>query len=139
MQQGIRIAAGMLLALAMTTATASSRAQRSFDEMQAAYVAAIRWSDFDSAWEMVDPAWREVHPQSDLERERYQQVQISGYREVRASSPAAGEIVREVELRVINKNTQAERVVRVHETWHWDAEHKRWWLTSGLPDLWRGE
>ena len=114
MQQGIRIAAGMLLALAMTTAMASSRAQRSFDEMQAAYVAAIRWSDFDSAWEMVDPAWREAHPQSDLERERYQQVQISGYREVRASSPAAGEIVREVELRVINKNTQAERVVRVH-------------------------
>jgi len=139
MQQGIRIAAGVLLALAMTTAMASSRAQRSFDDMQAAYVAAIRWSDFDSAWEMVDPAWREAHPQTDLERERYQQVQISGYREVRASSPAEGEIVRDVELRVINKNTQAERVVRVRETWHWDPESKHWWLASGLPDLWHGE
>lgn len=139
MRQGIGILAGVMLALAMASATASSRAQRSFDEMQAAYAAAIRWSDFDTAWEMVDPAYREAHPQSDLERERYQQVQISGYREMRLSTPAEGEIVRDVELRVINKNTQAERTVRVRETWRWDPELKHWWLTSGLPDLWRGE
>lgn len=42
-------------------------------------------------------------------------------------------------LRVINRNTQAERLVRSIELWRWDAERKRWWLASGLPDLWQGQ
>jgi hypothetical protein len=48
-------------------------------------------------------------------------------------------VVRDVEIRVINRNTQAERTVRVREVWRWDAKAKQWWLASGLPDLWKGE
>ncbi|HBK45259.1 MAG TPA: hypothetical protein DDZ67_02245 [Xanthomonadaceae bacterium] len=128
------------LLAAMGSAQALSRAQqRSLEQVQAAYAAAIRWNDLDTAAEMVDPEYRRAHPQSELERERYQQVQISGYRELRSGADGQDKVLRDVEIRVINRNTQAERSVRVRESWRWDAQAKQWWLTSGLPDLWRGE
>lgn len=137
MSKLIRVAMGSLLMLLAFAATAGQR--HGLADIQAAYAAAVRWNDFETAWEVVDPQYREAHPQSDLERERYQQVQISGYREVRTSAGAENEVLRDVELRVINRNTQAERVVRTRETWRWDPASKQWWLASGLPDLWRGE
>lgn len=133
----IRVAVGTLLMLLALTATAGQR--HGLGDVQAAYAAAVRWNDFETAWEIVDPTYRLAHPQSDIERERYQQVQISGYREVRSSAGAENEVLRDVELRVINRNTQAERIVRTRETWRWDPASKQWWLASGLPDLWRGE
>lgn len=129
---------GVVLVLWAAAVGAASQ-RHGLDDVQAAYAAAVRWNDFDTAWEVVDPEYRKAHPQTDLERERYQQVQISGYRELRASASAEGEVVRDVELRVINRNTQAERVVRTRETWRWDPAAKQWWLSSGLPDLWKGE
>ncbi|MFO3706021.1 hypothetical protein ACI6Q5_13845 [Xanthomonas codiaei] len=128
------------LALLSGVASAGSRAQaRALETTQAAYAAAVRWSDFDAAQGFVEPAHAQAHPVSDLERSRYEQVQISGYRELRTGDDANGDLRREVELRVINRNTQAERLVRSIEIWRWDAERKRWWLASGLPDLWQGQ
>lgn len=40
---------------------------------------------------------------------------------------------------MINRNTQAERLVRGIEIWRWNPKQKRWWLASGLPDLWKGQ
>lgn len=146
MEGGLRmravIGALVLLGLAMLSgvASAGSRAQaRALETTQAAYTAAVRWSDFDAAQGFVEPTYAQAHPLSDLERSRYEQVQISGYRELRVGEDANGDLRREVELRVINRNTQAERLVRSIELWRWDAEHKRWWLASGLPDLWKGQ
>ncbi|HEY0333604.1 MAG TPA: hypothetical protein VGC74_07830 [Stenotrophomonas sp.] len=140
MRKGIQLAAALLLLLTAGAAMATSRSQaRALTDTQALYAAAVRWNDFDGAGEMVDPAYRLAHPQTDLERARYEQVQISGYRELRANSSVEGEVEREVEFRVVNRNTQAERIVRARETWHWDPEAKHWWLASGLPDLWKGE
>ncbi|MBB5865507.1 hypothetical protein [Xanthomonas sp. 3058] len=136
------IGAMLLLGLALLSgvANAGSRAQaRALQTTQAAYTAAVRWSDFDAAQGFIEPAYAQAHPLSDLERSRYQQVQISGYREVRVGDDVNGDLRREVELRVINRNTQAERLVRSTELWRWDAERKRWWLASGLPDLWQGQ
>ncbi len=121
-------------------ADAGSRAQRrALEEMQTAYAAAIRWSDFDTVAQMVDPEYRRAHPQTDLENARYQQVQVSGYRELRVAEGADGSVVREAEIRVINRNTQAERSVRCSEVWRWDPQRKQWWLANGPPDLWQGQ
>lgn len=146
MEGGLRMRAviGALVLLGLATlsgvASAGSRAQaRALETTQAAYTAAVRWSDFDAAHGFVEPTYAQAHPLSDLERSRYEQVQISGYRELRVGEDANGDLRREVELRVINRNTQAERLVRSIELWRWDAEHKRWWLASGLPDLWKGQ
>ena len=106
------------------------------DEIQYAYSAAIRWGDFEGAYNLVDPKLREEHPLTDVDFSRYKQVQISAYRDLGGSPLASGEIVREIEIGVINRNTLAERTVRYRESWRYDEAAKTWWLTSGLPDLW---
>ena len=105
------LATGLLLMLA--TAAAQSRMQRGkLQPMQDAYAAAIRWGDFETAWQLVDPAYKAEHPMTELEFERYQQVQISGYRDLSSSGGPDGTVERAIELRVINKHTMAER-------WSW--------------------
>lgn len=107
------------------------------DKLQYAWSAAIRWGDFEGAYNLVDPKLREEHPLTDVDFSRYKQVQISAYRDLGGSPLASGEIVREIEIGVINRNTLAERTVRYRESWRYDEAAKTWWLTSGLPDLWK--
>lgn len=109
------------------------------DAVQASYAAAIRWGEFERAWELVDPAYREAHPMTELAFERYRQVEISGYSDRNTSVAEDGSVVRSIELRVINRHTMAERSLRYREQWRWDDEAKRWWLVVGLPDLWDGQ
>ena len=106
------------------------------DETQYAYSAAIRWGDFEGAYNLVDPKLREEKPLTDVDFSRYKQVQISGYRDLGGSPLVSGEVEREIEIGVINRNTLAERSVRYRERWRYDEAAKTWWLTSGLPDLW---
>ena len=73
---------------------------------------------------------------TDLEFERYKQVQISGYRDLTAQVSPDGTAAREIQIGVINRHTQTERSTRYTERWRYDAAAKTWWITSGLPDLW---
>ena len=109
------------------------------EEAQYAYSAAIRWGDFEGAWNLVDPEYRLEHPLTDIDFSRYKQVQISGYREKGGAIQPDGEILRDIEIGVINRNTLVERTVRYREHWHYDEAAKAWWLVTGLPDLWQGE
>ena len=109
------------------------------EQAQYAWSAAIRWGDFEGAVNLIDPTLRATDPPTAVELERYQQVQISGYREVGATSDLKqGAAVRDIEIGVINRHTQAERSLRYREQWRWDPQSSTWWLTSGLPDLWAG-
>lgn len=108
------------------------------DEIQYTWSAAIRWGDFEGAWGLVDPKVCEAHPMTDLDFSRFKQVQISTYRDT-GSSIVGGDVVRDIEIGVINRNTLAERSVRYRERWRYDEAAKTWWLTSGMPDLWQGE
>jgi hypothetical protein len=123
-----------MLALA-ACATAPDRGN-ALQQAQYAWSAAIRWGDFEGAWNMVDPAYREAHPMTALEFERYGQVQISAYHELGTQS-GDGTAVREVEIGVVNRNTQQAREARYVERWRYDAGSHTWWITSGLPDLWQ--
>ncbi|TZF90223.1 hypothetical protein [Cognatilysobacter lacus] len=112
-------------------------AQRALPVSQDAWSAAIRWGDFEGAVNLLDPSLRARQAPSSLESARFRQVQISGYRDRGASVDfKTGVAARDIEIGVINRNTQAERTVRYRETWRWDAQAKTWWVTSGLPDLW---
>ena len=140
----MRVIARMLWVLGLLAvlapAAAQSRLQRGkLQQVQDAYAASIRWGDFENAWQAVDPAYRAEHPMTELEFERYKQIQISGYRDLSTRGGPDGTVERAVELRVINKHTMAERTMRYRERWRWDPEAKRWWLVVGLPDLWNGE
>ena len=130
----------LLVAAGASAADGPSRSQRAkLVPTQAAYTAAVRWSDFEAAENFIDPQQRQAHPLGDVQRERYRQVQVSSYRERSSSMDAEGMLERRIEMGVINRNTQAERTVLVTERWRWDPEAKRWWQMQGLPDLWQGQ
>lgn len=126
-----------LLAVVLLIGGCATKIDRgsALQEAQYAWSAAIRWGDFEGAFNMLDPKLRAEHPVSELEFDRYKQVQISEYRDLGAQVHD-GTAVREVRIGVINRNTLVERQVRYTESWRYDAATKTWWVTSGLPDLW---
>jgi hypothetical protein len=142
MRGGLKLLAVLLLAL-VVAAPASALGKRKkgsqLDAAQTAYAAAIRWGEFEQAWEFLDPAYRVAHPMNELGFERYKQIEISGYTDRDSVAGENGSVVRNIELRVINRHTMAERSLRYREQWRWDPEAKRWWMVLGLPDLWDGE
>jgi hypothetical protein len=141
----LRAIAAALLALCVSLAgvadaEAAGKRQRAkkLEEVQTVFAAAIRWGDFEQAWQLVDPKVRAERPLSDLEFERFRQLQVTGYRDSGNVGGPDGGISRGVEIGVVNRHTQAERVVRWREQWRWDEEDKRWWA-AGLPDFWAGQ
>ncbi len=126
----------MLLAVA-ACASAGGKGE-ALQRAQYAYSAAIRWGDFEGAWGMVEPEYREKHPMTEVEFERYRHIQVSHYRDIGAQA-GEGTAVREIDIGVINRHTMAERSLRYQEAWRYDAESRAWVLTGGLPDFWRGE
>ena len=127
----------LLCCLALLAGCPKSASKGSaLEEIQYAYSAAIRWGDFEGAWNLVDPEVRKERPLTDIDFSRYKQVQISGYRDQGGAVSPQGEVMRDIEIGVINRNTLAERTVRYRERWRYDEAAKTWWLVSGLPDLW---
>ena len=129
--------AALLGALLAGCATGQPKMSK-LDELQYAWSAAIRWGDFEGAWNLLDPAYREAHPLTNLELSRYKQIQVSGYHEL-GSQIFDDHARREIEIGVINRNTMAERTLRYTEEWKFDPASKTWWVTSGLPDFWAGD
>ena len=109
------------------------------EKAQYGYSAAIRWGDFEGAWNLVDPEYRKAHPMTAVEFERYKHVNISAYHDLGTQTLPDETVVREIELGVINRHTMTERSMRYTERWRYDTEANAWWVTSGLPDLWQGE
>lgn len=134
----LRIGLLWLLAACALAGCASTGRVNELDKVQYAYSAAIRWGDFEGAWQLVDPEYRKQHPLSDIEFERYKQIQVSGYRDLAAQTMADGSAMREIQIGVINRHTLVERSLRYTEHWRYDPATKRWWLTVGLPDFWSG-
>lgn len=131
----------LLCCLALLAGCPKTHASKgaALDEVQYDYSAAIRWGDFEGAWNLVDPKVRQEKPLTEVDFSRYKQVQISAYTDLGGTVDPNGFVLREVEIGVINRNTQAVRSVRYRERWRYDEEAKTWWLVSGLPDLWQGD
>ena len=131
----------LLCCLALLAGCPKTHASKgsALDEVQYDYSAAIRWGDFEGAWNLVDPKVRAEKPLTDIDFSRYKQIKISGYTDLGGTVEPSGVVVRDVGIGVINLNTQAVRTVRYRERWRYDEAAKTWWLLSGLPDLWQGD
>lgn len=131
---------GLATLLTMLLAACGSLGPKltALEQAQYDYSAAIRWGDFEGAWQMIEPEYRQKHPLSEVEFERYKQIQISGYRDL-ASQASEEKAIREIQIDIINKHNMTERGMRYTELWRYDPEGKHWWVTNGLPDLWQGE
>jgi hypothetical protein len=94
----------------------------------------MHWGDFDAAGEYVDPKTKLEHPLTALEIARFKQIEVSDY-DVVSRVDGTDMVDQKVQLQIINRNTQVPRTIVYHEHWRWDATAKRWWLTTGLPDI----
>ena len=101
-----------------------------------AYGSTLRWGNFASAQQFVDPAVRKAHPLTSLDISRYEQFRVSDYDNGAGPVPTGDfDVEQTAQISMINVNTQGERTVIDHQKWHYDAVAKRWWLTSGLPNI----
>lgn len=130
----------LLFVLLLPGCASVGREADALDSAQYAWSAAIRWGDFEGGLTMIDPEYQRAHPITPIELARYEQVQVSSYRDVGSDRDiAAGTAVRDIEIGVVNRHTLAERTVRYREQWRWDKPASRWLLTGGLPDFWNGQ
>lgn len=98
------------------------------------YSGAIRWNRPDVAARWLDPEVESIAVKP-LELQRFEQVQITGYQVMGSDWLADDRYAQVVELRLVNKHTQAERVVIDRQIWRFDDRNRQWLLTTGLPDL----
>ena len=101
------------------------------------YAATIRWGDMLQAQAFVDPAYRQAHPLSDLDMQRYRQVQVTAYNDQPAAPFNENEVAQTGEIGLVNVNTQAARSIIDRQVWRYDEKQKHWWLMTGLPDITR--
>lgn len=128
----------LLSGLVLLGGCATDRRNHSLETTLTAYGTALRWNGFAQAQSFVDPAYRKAHPLTDLDRARYQQVRVSDYDSGNGPIPVDADTVRQVaRIDLININTQRQRSIIDHQTWHWDAQSRHWWLETGLPDITR--
>jgi len=129
-----------LVLMVLTCAGCATRQRASqLDETLTNYAALIRWNEFAAASDYYDPELRETDPITRLDMERLEQFRVAGYDERSQSiSPDGNRATQSVEIRLYNVHTMAERVIVDHQVWRYDPDAKRWWLTSGLPDVTAG-
>jgi hypothetical protein len=95
----------LLCCLALLAGCPKTHASKgsALDEVQYDYSAAIRWGDFEGAWNLVDPKVRAEKPLTDIDFSRYKQIKISGYTDLGGTVEPSGVVVRDVEIGVINR------------------------------------
>ncbi|MGH8049286.1 MAG: hypothetical protein ACREPB_01350 [Arenimonas sp.] len=137
MKKFLLLLLALVLMQVVTPAEAASKRSKSkqLEVSMFKYASAIRWSEFELALSYIEPAYREKNPLSDLDVERYKQIQITGYTSKSQDYLPDGGVEQAIEIRLINRNTLAERIITDVQVWRWDEKAKRWWLTTGLPDI----
>ncbi|MFA6229021.1 MAG: hypothetical protein WC617_02455 [Rhodanobacter sp.] len=126
----------ILLSLLLAAGCADKKRSDDLTTTLSAYGSTLRWADFRSAIQFIDPKIREAHPLSDLDMARYKQVRVTEYDDGAGPVPIDDDDVQQTaRISVVNIHTQSERSLVDHQTWHYDQKNKHWWLTSGLPDI----
>ena len=126
--------APLLAALVLLLAACASATHPKVD-MVAEYGNSVRWSDWDMAWQIIDPATRKSLVVPGEEQDRLKDIKVTGYT-VRSSEPQEdGTLVQVVEIHFINQATQVEHSTRDRQVWRTDDKGEHWWLTTGLPEF----
>ncbi|NCA69891.1 MAG: hypothetical protein EOM91_07245 [Sphingobacteriia bacterium] len=94
------------------------------------YQAALRWGDYERAFNQLQPSQRE---QKGLPP-AFANLRVVGYDLVqRPVMHADGSAVQTVVIDYVFEDTQIARRLTDRQTWHWDEVNRTWWLHSGLP------
>lgn len=128
----------LVLILALTTLTScgsKSTKKRSLDQTLYKYAALIRFSEYDAAIGFLKPDVPEIQPSS-FEIEHLKQFRVSNYDEFPIQPGASPNVILQtVKLKLYNIHNNREREVIDQQSWEYDENSKRWFLTSGIPKL----
>ncbi|HEX5960046.1 MAG TPA: hypothetical protein VFY97_02220 [Rhodanobacteraceae bacterium] len=128
------VIAGCALLLLAGCATLRNR-DKLRDQTLDGYAAALRWGDFESAWNYVDPAVRAAHPLTARQKALYDTVRVAEYDTPGPHATGEDTIAQTAQISLIVKSSQQVFDVLDHQRWRWDAQAGHWWLESGLPDI----
>ena len=136
--RGLPCRASLLVPLAFV-AGCGALAKHSDNESRSttllAYANIVRWGDFEQAVTFVDPQTLKDHPLSSIDMERYKQVKVASYNEQPPVPAGPHEVRQNVEIGIVNINTQTERTIIDKQLWRFDEKTKHWHVVSGLPDI----
>ena len=118
------------------SACTGSKQSKSLDDTLRQYEIVVRWSQWDGAVGFLAPEYLATDPISRLDMERLRLFRVTQYT-VRSATPFdGGQALRQVvEIRLFNRNRAVEQTLLDQQEWRYDAERKRWYLYSGLPDV----
>ncbi|WEN15192.1 hypothetical protein PY254_00485 [Rhodanobacter sp. AS-Z3] len=126
----------VLLSVLLLAGCATKTRSDSLTTTLKAYGSTLRWGDFQSATQFIEPKVRTAHPLTSLQRARFQQVRVTEYDDGAGPVPINDTDVQQTAvINLVNIHTQSERSIVDHQTWHYDEATKHWWLMSGLPDI----
>jgi hypothetical protein len=126
----------IVLSTALLAACATGKPDsNALDRTLYAYAGAIRWGQLEEAMAALDPEALAERRPTELALERLRQIQVTGYYVQASNSLDDGRLAQTVEIRFINRHTQAEHSMIDRQIWRWDDRAERWWLTTGLPDI----
>lgn len=138
--RGMRVVALATLVLVLATCASPPRSrEKQLTETLRTYAATIRWGSVEQAEAFVDPVYRAAHPLTQLDLDRYKQVQFASYSERAPFAVNDTEVRQVVEISIVNINSQTSRSFIDQQIWKYDETAKRWLLTTGLPDITRRE
>ena len=126
----------LLSSMLLLSGCATDRRSDALTHTMIAYANAVRWDGFEAAELFVDPKLRDAHPITELDRERFKQVQINDYDDGNGPVPAGENEVRQtVRIGLTNVHTQEVRTIVDHQLWRYDPDKGKWWLETGIPNL----
>lgn len=134
MRRMMIVGCALLLLAGCATLQHQNRDQQR-DQTLEAYAAALRWGDFQTAESYVDPAVRAAHPLTPQQKALYNTVRVAEYETQGPAADGPDTVRQTAQISLIVKSSQHVYSVLDHQTWHWDATAKHWWLESGLPDI----
>lgn len=130
-----RIIALLLLSIALAGCGGVGSEKKQLEETMYHYATAVRWGDVEQILAFHDPEVLAASPPQPLELERWRQLRVTGYR-ARGTEPQPDDtVVQFAEIEFVNRHTLTASALLDREQWRYDEADKRWWLTSGLPDL----
>jgi hypothetical protein len=129
---GLSVVAAALIALLVAGCAAVEKDRRtlSLDSTTRAYLAALRWSDFEGATVFLPP---EMRPQDELPP-MFNDLRITGFEILRPPVMLTDtQATQVVAIEYLYEYNQIVRKTTDRQSWRWDDEAQAWWLESGFP------
>ena len=134
----VLVSAVLLVACASNPIEKMKNKETVLEDTLKLYAATMRWGDdMTQGLGFIDPEYLKLHPVSELDLQRYKQIKVTAYDDAPAAPISETEVRQVVQISFINVNTQTMRSVVDNQVWRYDEKAKRWWLTTGLPDITR--